>query len=118
MNPDPGGPKHTDTDPDSLEMLDPDPYSDPDLMNPDPQLCIDDGLEQGKEGKAEEDEGEVQGSGRGGTPAQNADPTGSFSPKLLYLFISQVCLQDCVNSLTRGDKGLPYLMTFVDLPKG
>jgi hypothetical protein len=26
-------------DPDSLEMLDPDPYPDPDSMNPDPQLC-------------------------------------------------------------------------------
>jgi hypothetical protein len=28
-----------DPDLDSLEMLDPDPYPDPDSMNPDPQLC-------------------------------------------------------------------------------
>jgi hypothetical protein len=27
-------------DPDSLEMLDPDPYPDPDSMNPDPELCL------------------------------------------------------------------------------
>ncbi len=32
--------KTLDPDPDSLEMLDPDPYPDPVSMNPDPQLWL------------------------------------------------------------------------------